>query len=124
MDDTITTTPEFQAMLDEINDLVGRRITKEWDEFFGSMVLVAIPRQADPATAGSVTGWVHPRDVDRPTCEPLIRSFIAMCFALLTSEDVDPADLHQLIMSTAVQTGAAIVVEYDEEDLLGDLVKN
>lgn len=113
---------EFLEKITDIELKVGRRITKEWDDSFGSMVLISVPRETSP-TYGSVCGWMHPDD-DVARVEVLLGSFRALCFALITNDEVNPVLLHELVMSAAVTAGVAVVIKVDEEDELGGMTKN
>lgn len=113
--------PEFMGMIEEIQAWVSRRIGKEWNDLFGSMVLISIPRQTEPIK-GNVTGWVHPSDADKSSEELLLRSFFALCVTLMLAEKVNPITLHQLIMRAAEHTGMGIVIDVDDEP--DDMIQN
>ena len=106
----MTTPTELQhveSMIEDLADFVGPRVERQWDSFFGSMVMIYVPREG--ATIGNVTGWMHP-SVRRNThhAQVMLEALGNLLTSLVVDVGVPPEILMEVIQQAVTQSVASI----------------
>jgi len=119
--DTVELKPEFIEMAEEASEWIRRRITKEWDNHFGSMVLIAVPPGEEPS-AGYACAFTHPREPLVPE-HVYMKALFSLCMSALTTR-IDAGDLLMMVMAAASEAGQATTIVLDGEGELDDMTQN
>lgn len=104
----------IDKMVDEIAGFMNPRINRNWGDFFGSIVMVYLPREN--GRVGNVTGWVHP-SVDDPNRQQVMIESIMLLVVTVLKQGVSLMALLAAISHAVANMEDERIVSLDDPDL-------